>query len=284
LTPRAAPPTIRHSQQAERTVARKHRLADMTFVEFAEAKQLDPTILIPLGSMEEQGTNAPIGDWMLAKAIAEAAAERSGAIAAPTIPFGYGDNFRAIAGGIQLRAETLRRVIRDVIDNFLNHGVTRMLIVNGHTGNDPLILETLRLVRRETGVIIPSINIWRQMTPEVWKTAFGEKGAATSGHGAQPISSVYAYLCPELMRTDLNEPPKNGKTVFGYSVTGMTVAKAGPLEVTFPLFITDVTDNGVTGGDPSATSPEAGRIVFEHIVGRLTGFLETWMKADPRKP
>jgi creatinine amidohydrolase len=276
--------TIAHSQEAERDVARKHRLADMTFVEFAEAKAQNPTILIPLGSQEEQGTNAPMGDWMLSKEIAELAAERSGTISAPTIPFGYGDNFRAMPGGIQVRAETLRRLLRDVCDNFLNHGVTRLLIVNGHTGNDPLILETLRLIRRETGIVIPSINIWRLMTPDVWKAAFGEKGSAVSGHGAQPISSVYAHLFPELMRTDLNEAPKNGKTLFGYPVTGMSVVKAGPLEVTFPLVITDVTDNGVTSGDPSATSAEAGRIVTEHIVGRLVGFLETWTKVDPQAP
>jgi creatinine amidohydrolase len=259
----------------------KHRLAEMTFVEFGERIAENPVILLPLGSQEEQGTAAPLGDFMLSQALADEAAEKSGAIVAPTIPFGYGDNFRAVPGGIQLRAETLRRLLRDVCDNFLNHGMTRLLIVNGHTGNDPLILETIRLIRREKGIAIPSINIWRLMNSDVWTAAFGAEGAKTSGHGAQPLSSVYAHYFPELMREDLAEAPRNKKKFLGFPTAGMSAVKAGPTEVTFPLVITDITDNGVVSGNPLATSAEAGKIISDHIVGSLVGFIKEWAKADP---
>ena len=260
----------------------KHRLADMTFVEFGERIAENPVILIPLGSQEEQGTTAPLGDFMLSQALADEAAQKSGAIVAPTIPFGYGDNFRTVPGGIQLRAETLRRLLRDVCDNFLSHGLTRLLIVNGHTGNDPLILETIRLIRREKQIAIPSINIWRLMKPEIWTAAFGEAGAKTSGHGAQPLSAVYAHYFPLLMRPDLAEPPRNKKKFLGFPTAGMSAVKAGPTEVTMPLFVTDITDNGVVSGDPSATSAEAGKIIAEHIVTSLVDFIKEWAKADPR--
>src|SRR6185437_14372283 len=48
---------------------------------------------------------------------------------------------------------------------------------------------------------------------------------------------------------------------FGENI--VSAVKAGPTEVTMPLFVTDITDNGVVSGDPSAASPEAGRIIAE---------------------
>ena len=265
-------------------MAAKFRLAEMTFIEFRDRMTGNPVILLPLGSQEEHGAVAPVGDWMLAQTLAERAAEKSDAIVAPTIPFGYGDNFRAIAGGVQLRADTFRRLLRDVCDNFLDHGLTRLLIVNGHTGNDPLVLETIRLIRRERGVIVPSVNIWRLATADVWKAAFGDSGSASSGHGAQPVASVYTYLFPHLMRQDLAEAPQRKPSFCGFPVAGMSAVRVGATEVMMPLSITDITDNGVSSGDPLATTAEAGRIFSEHIVDSLVGFVEKWAKVDPASP
>ncbi|MEJ1976945.1 MAG: creatininase family protein [Acetobacteraceae bacterium] len=84
----------------------KHRLGDMTFREFEARLPENPVILLPLGSIEEHGPASPMGDFMLTEALATQIAERSGAIAAPTLPFGYAEYFRPIPGGVQLRAKT----------------------------------------------------------------------------------------------------------------------------------------------------------------------------------
>jgi hypothetical protein len=81
-------------------------LKDLTWVEFKGLVPSNPIILLPFGSQEEQGPHAPMGDYMLTDRIAELVAAKSGAIAAPIIPFGYADYFRPVPGGIQLRAET----------------------------------------------------------------------------------------------------------------------------------------------------------------------------------
>ena len=117
----------------------KSQLEDLTFVEFRERLADDPVILVPLGSQEEQGASAPMGDFMLTKELARRVAEKTGAIAAPTVPFGYADYFRPVAGGVQLGAETFKALLRDILANFLAHGLTKLLVFNGHTGNSPLI-------------------------------------------------------------------------------------------------------------------------------------------------
>ena len=49
---------------------KKSLLKDLTWVEFAERLRDKPVILIPLGSQEEQGPQAPMGDFMLTERIA----------------------------------------------------------------------------------------------------------------------------------------------------------------------------------------------------------------------
>ena len=96
--------------------------SQLTWVEFAERMKENPVILLPFGSQEEQGPQAPMGDYMLTDAIVARVAERTDAIAAPIIPFGYADYFRPIPGGIQLSAETFRALFEDICANFLDHG------------------------------------------------------------------------------------------------------------------------------------------------------------------
>lgn len=256
-------------------MTQKHKLAEMSFVEFRERIGAEkPVIILPMASQEEQGPSSPMGDFMLTEALAGMVAQASGAIAAPTIPFGHADYFRSVPGGIQLRAATFRALLRDVIDSFLDHGLDRLLIFNGHTGNHAAIDETTRLVRAERGVIVPWINVWRSITPEVWKQAHGENYSRAAGHGADPMSSVYLHLKPDLVRHDLAEAPNPGRTLLGLPTAGLASVKFEKLEVNVPITVTEHCDNGIVGGDPGMASAAAGKIFVEHVVAQTTALVE----------
>ena len=261
----------------------KHRLQDMTFREFAARIPDNPVILLPLGSQEEHGPTSPMGDFMLTEALALQIAERSGAIAAATLPFGYAEYFRPIPGGIQLRAPSFLAVLRDFADNFLDHGLTRLIILNGHSGNAPLIEQVARAIRHERGIVIPSLNLWRLQTPEVWTAAFGEPAAALFGHGAQPVGSAYAHLFPDLVHPEAAEPPLHSKRFMGFETAGMAAIKFRGIEVAMPLDVTDLTDNGITGGDSARMSAEAGRVIVEHIVTTASAFVAAFRDAPQPK-
>jgi len=257
----------------------KFRLAEMTFREFQERIHENPVILLPLGSQEEQGPTAPMGDFMLTDALAGQVAERSDAIAAPTLPFGYGDYFRPVPGGIQLRAETFCSVLRDYADNFLDHGLNRLIILNGHSGNAPMIDRVTCAIRMERGVVAPSIDLWRILTPEVWAEAYGVPAGRVSGHGAERLSSVYTHLFPQYMRPDLRETPANGKNFMGFEIAGVSGVKFRGVDIAMPLDVTDVTDNGIIGGDPGLVSAAAGQHVVEHIVSTAAAFVRAFRDA-----
>lgn len=261
----------------------KHALRDMTAAEFRDRLEGDPVILLPFGSHEEQGPHAPMGDYLLAEAIALAAAKAAGAIAAPCVPFGYAEFFRGFPGGIQLRAPTFVAVVEDVVGAFLDHGIERLVILNGHTTNAPLIDQALRRIRRERGVAVASIDLWRSIPDALWSQVHGNAAGAARGHGGDPVTSVSMYLRPEAMRPDLIRPSSRGRA-FGLPMTGAAGVTYDGLAVNLPLNAEEVNADGMMGGDATLASAEAGRAIFDHLVAHCAGFARHLAACDPRAP
>lgn len=263
---------------------RPHALQDLTWTEFAERCAGEPVIVLPLGSQEEQGPHAPMGDYVIAERIALAAAERAGAICAPVLPFGYAEFFRGMPGGVQLRGETFRLVLRDMIHAFTDHGLRHIVIVNGHSTNAPLIAEIAHQVRRETGIAIPNLNLWRLMPETQWRAVHGPQASAARGHGADPLTSLMLHYTPELVRQELIEPAAR-KEVFGLPAQ----AQFGGLDfagapVDLPLDVTEIAPNGIGGGDASLARAEIGAAIAEWTIAQVAAFLCHWRGCDPRDP
>jgi creatinine amidohydrolase len=259
----------------------KHLLETMTYPEFRERMAKDPVILLPLGSQEVQGPCNPMGDFMLARILAERVAERTGAIAAPTMPFGYADYFRDVPGGIQLSAATFRGILRDMVCAFLDHGMERLLVFNGHTGNNALIDQTLREIRRERGVIVPWLNIWPLVPASLRQQAHGDKTSRASGHGSDPIGSVYEYLRPELTRRDLAGTTEPAKTLLGLPTAGLTSVMLGEVAVNVPINMVDHCEM-VVGGDPALANATAGKMFADYIVDTASRLVEHLKTAPTR--
>lgn len=259
----------------------KHALKDMTVAEFRDRLADDPVILLPFGSHEEQGPHAPMGDYMLAEAIALKVAEMSGAIAAPCMPFGYAEFFRGFPGGIQLRAATFCAVVEDMVGAFLDHRIERLLILNGHSTNASLIEQVLRKIRRERGVAVASIDLWRSIPDRVWSEIHGADAGRARGHGGDPITSVSQHLHPELMRPDLIKPATRSQA-FGLPATGPAGISFEGLQVNLPLDAEEVNPDGMLGGDATLASAQAGQIIIEHLTGYCARFVAHLRTCDPR--
>jgi creatinine amidohydrolase len=260
---------------------KKHAIKHMTFVEFRERIVDEPVVIIPLGSQEEQGPHAPMGDFMLSEKLAQIAAEHGDAIVAPTIPFGYADVFRCVPGGIQLRAETFCALLEDTITAFLDHGLERIVLFNGHTGNTSLIDQTVRGFKASHGIIIPSINIWKAIPRKLWHDLHENLGEKAGGHGADPITSVYYHLFPELMRPDLIEA-SSPKKAFELETIGLSAVSFENSEVLVPLDVFDVNDHGLIGGDASLSNAEIGKAFADHITGFAANFVRYFRQCNPR--
>ncbi|MBT0956647.1 creatininase family protein [Alphaproteobacteria bacterium KMM 3653] len=257
----------------------------MTVAEFRDrldaSGEKPPVILLPFGSTEEQGPHAPMGDYVLADKLAERVAELSGAIAAPCVPFGYAEFFRAFPGGIQLRAQTFCSVVEDVVGAFLDHDIDRVLILNGHSTNSFLIDQVLRKIRRETGVCVTSIDLWRSIPSALWEDLHKGQSAQARGHGGDPITSLSMHLLPQAMRPDLARPAAPHQAM-GLPIAGANGIRFEDMQVNMPLNADEVNPDGMMGGDAGLSSPEIGERIFDHLTGVCARFVAHLQNSNPR--
>ncbi|MGI4942805.1 MAG: creatininase family protein [Janthinobacterium lividum] len=253
----------------------KLRLGTLTSAEAAERLGAGATVLLPLGSHEDQGPHAPMGDYLSAERICERIAQRAGAaghdtLVAPVLPFGGADFFGSRPGGIALGQGTLRLVLRDMLQALLRHGVTRLIVVNGHGGNAQAIHDVTQEILLERGVLIPCFYLWKIAGALLPELIGAERAARSAGHGADPLASVAMHLFPELMRPDLVPVvPAATRLVAGLEVGGFGTARFAGVEIGVPI---ELGETAVTG-DAGLCSAETGARITERLVATGAAFV-----------
>jgi creatinine amidohydrolase len=95
----------------------------------------DDRLVVPLGSVEQHAYLSLGVDRILSQRVAEEAAEPSGVLVMPSLPYGLTPYFAAYPGSPTLSVETYSALLRDLLDSFHDQGFRRILFVNGHGGN-----------------------------------------------------------------------------------------------------------------------------------------------------
>ena len=113
------------------------RVAEMDWRMIEDWVRHDDRAVLPLGSTEQHAGLSLMTDAILAERIAVEAAEPLGIPVFPAMPFGLAPYFQAFPGSITLRVATLCALVGDVLDSLKRGGFRRIVIVNGHGGNQP---------------------------------------------------------------------------------------------------------------------------------------------------
>src|SRR5918994_7364468 len=118
-------------------------LAKIPFPEVERlARSRRALVILPVGVVEEHGAHLPLGlDSFAAEAYASAAAphlEEKGyeVVVAPTINYGVAHQALGFAGTLTLRSETLKSLVVDVGRSLAKHGLSRLVVLNGHRDID----------------------------------------------------------------------------------------------------------------------------------------------------
>ena len=129
------------------------RYEEHTWPELRElAKREDLVVVIPTATLEDHGHHLPIDtDARLVSAICERAVAASGgqALLFPTQVHGYTPHHMDFPGSVTLRWNVFVEALLDQGRSLCHHGFDRILIVNGHGSNQPLVDIAARLIGLE---------------------------------------------------------------------------------------------------------------------------------------
>jgi len=116
--------------------------------------------VLPLGSIEQHAYLSLAVDALLAEAVAVDAAAPLGVPVFPAQAYGYTPTYMAFPGTMTLRLETLVAVIVDLVESLRHHGFRRIVVINGHGGNNGAASVMQQLAARHPGMQLRWHNWW----------------------------------------------------------------------------------------------------------------------------
>jgi creatinine amidohydrolase len=225
--------------------------------------------ILPWGATEAHNYHLPYAtDVIECDAVAAAAArlawERGARIVVlPTVPFGVNTGQLDIKLCLNLNPSTQAAVLGDLVDVLERQGILKLVILNGHGGND--FRQMIRELQPRTRVFLCSLNWYSCVDP---KPFFDEPG----DHAGELETSIMQHLVPELL-LPLSEAGKGDQ-----KRPSIAALHEGWVWAPRPWSRISA-DSGV--GNPSASSPEKGARFLEAVATRISSFLVDLDATDP---
>ncbi|SFA93970.1 creatinine amidohydrolase [Lentibacillus halodurans] len=237
----------------------KHALHLMTWKEIEQSFKKDPVIIVPLGSTEEHGPHSITGDYLAAAELAKRVAEQSDAYYLPVIPFGNSEYFRGYPGTISLSQETVLRILEEIFQSLTEHGITKIVVFNGHAGNSSAVDQIARKLKRESNIMIASVDLWQWLSNENKRDIYQEEDP--SGHGGEPLTSVMSYLYPQEMRMDLLDEWAVEDSWESFAIENFKKARADTATANLFFDMEEISREGIVGNPANASFQRGEKIV-----------------------
>ncbi|HEY5316269.1 MAG TPA: creatininase family protein [Pirellulales bacterium] len=236
--------------------------------------------VLPLGATEPHNLHLPYGtDTLEADAVGEqicAAAHERGArvVLLPTMPYGTETNQMSFPLAMNVNPSTLARVITDLVDSLVHHGIRKIVLLNSHGGND--LKPLLRELHGRGGSQLFLCN-WYRVLADVEHEIFDDPG----DHAGEMETSVILACHPHLVarRADGGLAADEGRM----ALTRFEAVNRGWVTITRPWHLL-TTNSGA--GNPHPATAEKGRQMLARLVERLSAFLVelSAAKLDERFP
>jgi len=233
---------------------------ELSMKEVEKAAKAGKIVIIPVGSVEEHGDHLPLcTDSLQPEYVALEVAKKIKCLVAPPLRYGVCNSTRNFPGTISIGFESLYRITRDILEEFIRNGFTRILVLSGHAGQAHMA--ALRLAaqevmwhhEKESPAKKPRIMVCSDydFAYELKGKYFNEK----DGHaGTIETSRVIA------IRSDLIK--RKGKKSFPKLPRFEIVADPDRY---FP--------SGVIG-DPTIASAKKGRMVNKYVINEIIKLME----------
>lgn len=234
------------------------KLGEMNWPDVADLDREDIVVVFPIASFEQHGHHLPfLTDTIETEGVVALLDERipEKILCLPTQWLGYSFHHMNFGGSLTATSQTHIHMIVETVDSIVRAGFTRVLILNGHGGNQAdLKVAQQMLKEKHDSACVLGASWW-----EVAAEGLGqikEAGPTGSGHAGEMETSLMLALRPDLVRTDRLQADGR-RPASGH---GSTVQRFRRID--------EQTDRGVYG-DPTAGSAEKGEKMLAVVVDSL---------------
>lgn len=250
------------------SAATEYRYNRLTWAEMNEAIAMQKVVILPTGSTEQHGRHLPLDvDVFLAESVCLEVGRRAPDRVLVLPPIAYGLNLHHIdfPGTIHIEPEIFIAFGLNITKSVAYHGFKKILIVNGHGSNTPLIDLIARKTVLETNSLCAALNYFSLAI-----AAFNQiKDTPVMAHADEFETSLYLHLAPERVQMD--------KAGAGDDVMGKYMSSDSTYN--YPVRFNDFwgrwTQLGVHGDATPATA-EKGEVIFEAAVTGLLELVNEW--------
>jgi creatinine amidohydrolase len=246
----------------------EYRYNRLTWEEMNEAIELQKLVILPTGSTEQHGSHMPLDvDLFLVESVCLEVGRRVPDRVLVLPPIAYGLNLHHIdfPGTVHIEPEVFIAFCLNVTKSVAYHGFRKILLVNGHGSNGPLVDLVARKTVLATDSLCAAVNYFSLAVEDFNRIS----ETPVMAHADEFETSLYLYLAQDRVRMD--------RAAADNDVRGKYLSSDSTPN--YPVRFNDIwgrwTGRGVHG-DPTAATSEKGEIIFEAAVSRLIEIVDEW--------
>jgi len=177
------------------------------------------TCILPVGTIEAHGCTNLGTDNTIPIGISERIADRFKAVVAPIVPYGITRTLLEYPGSLTISPEVFQAYMTDLMESISRAGFEKLVVINGHGGNNDALKNAAFDVSSATGLRIVVIHWWI-LAENVVKEVYGERG----GHAALDETAAIIALRPDLVK----QPDYDAKDVYLFNPGAYAIPSPSP--------------------------------------------------------
>ncbi len=257
----------------------KRYWTEMTWEDFQDGNPSDWIAVLPVAAVEQHGPHLPVGvDSYIAEGylhrVMELLPQSLPATFLPLQAIGKSDEHLAFPGTLTLSAETLIRAWTEIGESVYRADVRKLVIVNWHGGNSPVIDIVAQNLRVRFGILAVMTSWHRLGYPE---RLFSSEEIAHGIHGGEIETSLMLWLKTETVRSDIVDG-KPASIAMEREFKHLRVSRPAG----FAWMTQDLNASGVVGNAREGTL-EKGAAALEHGAKAFVALLNDVQRFDLRR-
>lgn len=240
--------------------------------ELTKMAQSGIAVVVPLAATEQHGPHLPvftdslICEYIVGEAMQQAAKDVA-IVAAPVLPIGCSHHHLSFGGTLSFSSATYLSILHDIGESLVTDGFTKIIFVNAHGGNDPMMIQTVNDLAVRHPIWTAAASYWRVAGPALQQIGASEIGMVPGHAGGFETAAILA-LRPELVHTAGMSDTHPKREWIGSGPAGTFIGRHGELTGC----------DGYTDSPLKATA-ELGQRYLDVIATELAGWLVKTVRA-----